>query len=224
MAHSYTQLRQAMVDSQVRTTNVTELRLLDAMLSVPREAFVPDSQKPFAYIDEDILVHTAQDGVKRYLMEPSPFARLAQLAEIAPDHLVLDVGCGTGYSSAVLSHLAGAVIALEEDEELAELATSRLSEFGYDSVAVVTGPLVNGFAGEGPYDIIFVNGSVEHVPSALLDQLKSGGRLVVIEGKGLTASAMLYVKDDEGVIGSRKAFNAAVEPLPGFRREAEFVF
>ncbi|QKV17737.1 protein-L-isoaspartate O-methyltransferase family protein [Oricola thermophila] len=221
MGHNFDELRQAMVDSQVRTTDVTDLRLLDALLSVPREAFVPEQKKPFAYIDDDIEIGSADSGVKRYIMEPSPFARLVQLANVKASDLVLDIGCGTGYSSAVLSRLGSAVIALEADEELAGRATEILVENGFDNVAVVTGPFAAGYPSEGPYDVIFVGGSVDEIPAALFEQLKEGGRLVVVEGHGLSGFAAVHVKVD-GVVSGRRAFNLSAKELPGFRKEAEF--
>lgn len=221
MVDNFTELRRAMVDSQVRTTDVTEPRLIEAMFEIPREEFVPENLKRLAYIDEDIRVGI-HNGVSRYLMEPSPFAKLAQLADIKAHDLVLDVGCASGYSSAVFSKLAGAVIALECDEELADKTTQTLSDLGYDSVVVVTGALNEGFASEGPYDVIFVGGAVDDVPEALLAQLKVGGRMAVVVGRGTTAFARLYVKDAEGVVSSRKAFNLALKPLPGFQKEVEF--
>ncbi|GAB4351053.1 MAG: protein-L-isoaspartate O-methyltransferase [Oricola sp.] len=221
MGQNFDDLRQAMVDSQVRTTDVTDLRLIEALLSVPREAFVPEQRKPFAYIDDDIDIGGSEPGVRRYLMEPSPFARLAQLADVQPTDLVLDIGAGTGYSSAVLSRLGSAVIALESDEELAARATETLVENGFDNVAVVTGPFTQGYASEGPYDVIFIGGAVDEVPQALFDQLKDGGRLVVVEGHGLSGFAKIYVKDGEYISG-RKAFNLSVKELPGFQREPEF--
>ncbi len=223
MLENFAELRRAMVDSQVRTTDVTEPRLIEAMFDIPREAFVPARLKQLAYIDEDLRV-TDQSEVQRFLMEPSPFAKLAQLAEIGPGDLVLDVGCATGYSSAVFSRLADAVIALESDEDLAARATETLGDHGFDSVVVVTGELEQGFASEGPYDVIFVGGAVDQVPQALLDQLKDGGRLAVIEGHGTTAFAKLYIKDDEGVVSNRRAFNLAAKPLPGFQQEPAFSF
>jgi protein-L-isoaspartate(D-aspartate) O-methyltransferase len=222
MGNRFSQLRQSMVDCQVRTTDVTDLDVIEALLTVPREAFMPAAKRDFAYIDDDIMV--TAEPVARYIMEPSPFARLVQLASIEPDNLVLDIGCTTGYSSAVLSRLAGGVIALEEDEELAAQATQILADQTYDSVAVVTGPLNAGHAKEGPYDVIFVGGAVDVLPDALLDQIKPGGRLVVVEGQGLDGRARLYVRDDEGVLGARTAFNLAVKPLPGFQKVAAFEF
>lgn len=224
MAPDFEELRRAMVDSQVRTTDVTDLPLIEAMLDVPREAFVPARQKPFAYTDRDIPLDGATGATPRYLMQASPFAKMAQLAEIRKDDVVLDIGCGLGYSSAVLSRLGAAVIALESDDDLAAKASETLAANGFDSVAVVNGPLEHGYVSEGPYDVIFINGSVGVLPDALLDQLKPEGRLVVVEGQGLDGLVRLYLRDDEGVISDRRAFNAAVKPLPGFEKTAEFEF
>lgn len=214
----YTAARIKMVDNQIRTTDVTSHSVLDAFLTVPREAFVPAQLKPLAYIDNDIEVAPG-----RYLMEPSPLAKLIQLAVVTNDDVVLEVGCNSGYASAILSKLAGSVVALEVDEELAARASETLAELGYDNVAVVTGDLENGYAAEAPYDVIFVHGAVEVVPEALFGQLRDGGRLVVVEGYGNASQARLYIKE-RGLASERSAFNTAVKPLPGFRKAAEFVF
>ena len=218
MSTDFAGLRTKMVDGQVRTTDVTSLDLLDALLAVPREEFVPAARKSLAYIDEDLEIAPA-----RYLMEPSPFARLVQLAAIKPGDFVLDIGAGTGYSSAVLSKLAGAVVALEEDAALAARAQGVLSNLGYDTVAVVEGPLREGYAAQGPYDVILIEGAVQSVPDEIIAQLKDDGRLVVVEGVGNAGVARLYVKQG-GVTSPRRAFNAAVRPLPGFHSAPAFEF
>lgn len=211
--------RLKMVDGQLRTTDVTNAALLDAMLAVPRELFVPEGRRPLAYIDEDVRV----DAQGRFLMEPSPFARLVQLADVRANDFVLDIGCATGYSAAVLSRLASSVVALECDAGLAASATSNLSTLGYDNVAVVEGPLQDGYASEAPYDVIVVEGAVDFVPDTLLAQLKDGGRLVAVVGSGHSAMARIYLRDGD-TISDRRVFNAAVKPLPGFMREAAFSF
>ena len=218
MMADFSGLRTKMVDGQVRTTDVTSLPLLDALLSVPREEFVPTAKKSLAYIDEDLEI-----APRRYLMEPSPFARIAQLAEIQPGDFVLDVGAGTGYSSAVLSKLAGSVVALEQDPALAEKAQSVLSALGYDTVAVVEGPLTAGYPAQAPYDVIVIEGAVEQIPQALFDQLKDGGRLVAVEGLGNSGVVHIYVKHG-ATVSARRAFNAAVKPLPGFNNAPVFEF
>ncbi|MEW9835859.1 protein-L-isoaspartate O-methyltransferase family protein [Mesorhizobium marinum] len=223
MTADFAELRVKMVDGQLRTTDVTNLPLLTAMLEVPREDFVPDARKALAYIDDDILLTDRGGPGARYLMEPSPFAKLAQLAEIGPRDRVLDVGAGTGYSAAVLSRLAGSVVALESDSPLAQKAEATLAQLGYDNVSVVRGALEAGHPQGGPYDVIVVEGSVEALPDALLGQLAEGGRLAVVEGHGHAGAARLYLKAD-GVATGRKVFNAAVKPLPGFERVREFEF
>lgn len=224
METDYAQRRIKMVDGQVRTTDVTSAALLEAMLTVPREQFVGTAKRNLAYIDENVEIAPAQGGdPPRYLMEPSPFAKLVQLAEIAPSDFVLDVGCGTGYSAAVLSRLASSVVALEVDPALADLATENLTRLGCDNVAVVRGALPEGYAAEGPYDVVFVGGSVGVVPETLLAQLKEGGRLVVVEGQGNAGKARVYSRWN-GVVTGRNAFNAATKPLPGFERAYTFQF
>lgn len=224
MDTDFSEQRVKMVDGQVRTTDVTDAGILDAMLTVPREAFVGAKRRPLAYIDEHIEIAPAEAGKPaRYLMQPSPFAKLAQLAEIRPSDFVLDIGCGTGYSAAVLSKLASSVVALESDTALAETATSTLSRFGYDNVAVVQGSLSAGYPAEAPYDVIFLEGAVEELPRVLFDQLKEGGRLVAVEGQGNAGIARLFLKTT-GVVSGRRAFNAAIRPLPGFERKGVFEF
>jgi len=218
MTLNFEDLRIKMVDNQLRTTDVTDKPLLQAFLDVSRENFVPSVRMPLAYIDDDVLV---SDG--RYLMQPSPFAKMAQLANIQPEDAVLDIGCATGYSSAVLSRVARSVVAVECDADLAEQAASNLASLGFENVVVVNAPLQGGHASGGPYDVVLIEGSVDHVPASLFDQLKNGGRLVVVEGAGNSGKSMIYVKND-GIVSGRRAFNSAVKALPGFEKIAEFEF
>jgi protein-L-isoaspartate(D-aspartate) O-methyltransferase len=210
--------RTKMVDSQLRTENVTDYDILAAMSDIPRERFVPAGQGRLAYVDRDVPIAAA-----RYLMEPAPFARLLQIAEVGRSDIVLDVGCGTGYSAAVLARLADSVVALESDADLAGSASATLMDLGVANAAVVTGPLEEGYPSEGPFDVIVVEGAVEVVPDALLSQLKEGGRLVAVVGYGRAAAAKVFTRS-AGEVGSRDAFDAAVMPLPGFRKPQAFVF
>jgi protein-L-isoaspartate(D-aspartate) O-methyltransferase len=224
MKADFSELRTKMVDGQVRTTDVTNPAILEAMLTVPREAFVDEKRRPLAYIDEDIEIAMARPGIRpRYLMEPSPFAKLLQLAGIGPSDRVLDIGAGTGYSSAVLSRLAGSVVALESDPQLAERAHAALAETGHSNVAVIVGKLDEGDPAGAPYDVILVGGAIERLPEALFSQLREGGRLVAVEGHGNAGVARLYLKTGGSITG-RRAFNAAVKPLPGFERTPAFEF
>ncbi len=213
--------RTTMVDCQIRPNDVTSHTIIEAFLMVPREEFVSTVQKPLAYIDEDLPV--SSDGTKRYLMEAMAMSKLLQLADIKKTNIVLDIGCATGYSTAVISRLCNSVVALECDTELADLATKSLTDLGYNNTVVVGGALEEGFAKEGPYDVIFIGGAVQQMPKALCEQLKEGGRLVVVEGTGNGGQAKLYTREN-GIIGTRTAFNCAVMSLPGFEKEEEFVF
>jgi len=222
MTAEYAHLRVKMVDGQLRTTGITDARILSAMGSIPREAFLPALRRPLAYLDEDIDIPTAS-GRPRHLMEPSPFARLAQLAVIGPADRVLDVGCGTGYSSAVLSRLAASVDGLECEADLAESARATLAKLDVGNVTVVEGALEDGYPQNAPYDVILLGGAVDEVPEALFGQLVEGGRVVAVIGEGNAGIARICVKEG-GVVSCRRAFNAAIRPLPGFRRTPVFEF
>lgn len=214
--------RANMVDCQVRTCDVTEHELISAMLSVPREHFVPSSKQPLAYIDEDLSL----DGIassKRYLMQAASFAKLAQLASVDKDDVVLVVGSGAGYSSAVLSLLSSSVVAIEEDEALVKFSTDVLSQLDYMNVVVLKAPLQNGYPKEAPYDVVFFEGAIEVLPSTFCDQLNDGGRLICVEGVGNSAVAKIYSKSD-GLMSEREAMNCSIKPLPGFNRSKEFSF
>ncbi len=221
MMIDYEKARQTMVDCQVRPNDVTNHNVLQAFLSVPREAFVSAAQKPLAYIDEDLPL--TSHGASRFLMEAMSMSKLIQLAEVGEEDIVLDIGCASGYSTAILSKLCSSVVAVESDEDLAAQSTQTLMDLGCDNAVVTNGPLQKGLASEGPYDVIFVGGAVENLPNDLIDQLKDGGRLVVVQGTGNAGVARIYSRDNN-VIGSRDAFNCAVMPLPGFEKEASFVF
>ncbi|MDR6899801.1 protein-L-isoaspartate O-methyltransferase [Rhizobium miluonense] len=210
--------RVKMVENQIRTTDVTSHSVLNAFFAVPRENFVPERSKLLAYVDCDIEVAPG-----RFLMEASPLAKLLQLGAITKDDKVLDVGCGTGYVSAVLSLLAGKVIALESNEELVAQAKANLAALGYDNVTVVGGDLEKGHAADAPYDVIFLNGSIEQLPQGLLDQLGEDGRLITVIGYGHAARATVFMRE-RGAFSENVFFNASIKPLPGFAKAKEFVF
>jgi len=210
--------RRMMVDGQVRTADVTNPNLIAAMLAVPRELFAPPSLAAQAYFDGDIAL-----GGGRALLKPMVLAKLIQGAQVdATDH-VLDVGCGTGYSSAVLSHVVGSVVALEEDASLADRARQALAAVGAVNVSVVTGPLTAGWPEAAPYDLILLNGATEIVPDGVGRQLKPDGRLACILGRVPTGKAMLY-RLVEGRLVGRPIFDAGAQVLPGFVARPAFVF
>jgi protein-L-isoaspartate(D-aspartate) O-methyltransferase len=216
--------RRIMVDSQVRTSDVTDLRLIAAMLALPRERFLPAEQADLAYLDCDIPAAAAEAGrPMRRLLKPMVLAKLLQAAEIADGDHVLDVGCATGYASAVLARLAHSVVALEQDARLAELARDNLRALGVSGAQVVSGPLADGWPPQAPYDVILLDGASEIVPKALLRQLKPGGRLVGVLGTMPLGKAMLYCSVG-GECGGRPIFDAAAPLLPGFAAPAAFVF
>ncbi len=217
--------RANMVDSQLRTNQVTDHRILRAMLDIPREKFVPDTKQGLAYMDQDILVDRDQEGTDRYMMSPMTIARLAQLARIDDKDMVLIIGCTSGYVAALLASLASSVICLETDDRLAEAAAVRLEELGCDNVATVSGRLEEGYSKEGPYDVILVNGSVELIPQSLFDQLKDNGRLVAVQlTQAGVGKAHLYRKIGNSIGENRISFDASAHPLPGFKRDQSFVF
>jgi protein-L-isoaspartate(D-aspartate) O-methyltransferase len=224
--------RRAMVDGQIRTNGVTNLDLIGAMLDVPREAFVSERQAALAYLDRDLPMPSGS-GAPRYLIKPEVTAKLIQAADVMPQDRVLVVAAATGYSAAVVSRLAAAVVALEEDPGLAEMAQANLRHLGVANVTVVTGSLSAGWPAAAPYDVILVEGGVETVPEAMFDELSMGGRLITVlyEGRGDAAGpvdgkvgkAMLY-RDARGEVGGRALFDASAPLLPGFAKARAFVF
>ncbi len=214
--------RRMMVDGQVRTADVTDLRILTAMLDLPRERFLPEDKAALAYLDLDLAVSVPGQPLRR-LLKPMVLAKLVQAAAIAPTDRVLDVGCATGYSAALLSRLGGSVIGLEEDPALAKQAADAVSSFGLPNVRIMTGPLSRGCPAEAPFDVIVLEGSAEVVPAPLFDQLKDGGRLIGLLGRGAEGKAMLY-RNASGDLSGRPVFDAAATLLPGFAKPAEFVF
>jgi protein-L-isoaspartate(D-aspartate) O-methyltransferase len=216
----FAQARRTMVDGQVRTSDVTGLRLIAAMLDVPREQFVPAARRAIAYLDIDVPVDAAGG---RALLKPMVLAKLLQAAGIGEGDRVLDVGCATGYSAAVLARLAGEVVALEEDGALARTAGETLAASGASNVSVVSGPLPDGWAQGAPYDVIVVEGASEVVPAALLSQLKDGGRLLAVIGTGPMGKATIFRRSG-GHPTAQTLFDATAPLLPGFARPAAFVF
>jgi protein-L-isoaspartate(D-aspartate) O-methyltransferase len=210
--------RKAMVDNQLRTSNVVDRRILTAMLTVPREKFVPMARQALAYVD------TTHDlGHGRVLSAPAPFAKLLQLAEIQPTDAVLDLGAGSGYSTAVIAQLAHEVVGIESDDTLATGASKALAEAGVGNAEIV----VSDFADVKPratgFDVILLEGAVEEVPEGLFKLLRDGGRLVALIRRGPAAVANLFVRSGE-TVNSRAEFNASLPPLGISQKGDEFVF
>ncbi len=206
-----------MVDTQVRPSDVTKFPIIDAMLAIPREAYVPDNKREAAYVGENL---TLDDG--RVMLEPRTLAKMLEVLDVQPSHVALDVACGFGYSTAILSKLCDFVVAVEDDEARAQEAQSILSQNGIDNAAVMAGALIDGSVKSGPYDIIIVQGGVEQVPQTLLDQLREGGRIACVFIEGSLGVARVGHMID-GAVNWRFAFNASAPVLPGFEKRAVFV-
>jgi protein-L-isoaspartate(D-aspartate) O-methyltransferase len=220
MQHSFEQSRENMVENQLRPNKVTDPALLDAMRCIPREQFVPRHLQSVAYVDEDIPL-----GNGRYLREPVIVARLIQEANVRKTDVVLDIGCNTGYSSAVLGHLAATVVGLEADAHLADEADKLLHDLDICNAVVVRhGDLKEGYAKQGPYDVIFINGSVPEVPQAIRAQLVDGGKLVtVLSENGHMGTAVIITRKGDSY-STRPLFDAATPTLRGFEARKTFAF
>lgn len=208
--------RTMMVDTQVRPNDVTKFPVIEAMLAIPREEFVPPSLRDVAYSGENLTV-----GEGRVMLEPRTLAKFVDMLDIEPDDLVLDIASGYGYSAAVIARMAEAVVAIEDDPVMAEDAEKRLADAGVFNVAALHGDLVEGNAKQGPYDVILIEGAVEEVPGTILDQLKKGGRIGAIFMEGSLGVARIGLRLN-GRINWRYAFNAHAPVLRAFTKERGF--
>ena len=212
----FAQSRTTMVDTQVRPSDVTKFPIIEAMLSVPREDFVPDARREAAYAGEQIALAPG-----RVILDPRLMSKILDAVDIQPNELVLDLGPGLGYSSALIARMAEAVIAVEEDADLAREAERALSEISADNAAVVEGALAEGAGKHGPYDVILLQGAVQNIPETLIQQLKDGGRIAALFVEGAHGELRLGYKVD-GKVSWRFMFNASAPVLPGFEAKREF--
>lgn len=213
----FAQRRTMMVDTQVRPNEVTSYPVIDAMLNVPREQFVPDSRQDVAYAEKNIDLAPG-----RVLLEPRTIGRMMDVLNLQSGDLVLNLGCGYGYAAAIMARIAEAVVALEEDEAMAAEAESRLAAQDVFNVAVVQGALAGGCASQAPYDAILIEGAVEDVPAAIAEQLREGGRIVALFREGNLGAVRIGHKLD-GRVNWRFAFHALAPVLPGFAAQRGFV-
>jgi protein-L-isoaspartate(D-aspartate) O-methyltransferase len=214
--------RQKMVDGQVRPSDITDSRIIDAMLAVPREAFVPQSQRALAYLDLDLEVSEGTSP-KRFLIKPAVTAKMLQAAEITNTDKVLVVGCATGYAAALAAKLAGQVTATESDPSLSAKAVGVLAEIGLGNVTVKTAAAADGDPANAPFDVIVLNGATEVTPDRLYRQLKEGGRLVGVFATTQPPRATIVTHSHDD-FGHRALFDATVPVLPGLERLPVFVF
>lgn len=208
--------RTMMVDTQVRPSDVTKFPIIDAMLHVPRERFTPDRLVEAAYMGNNIDLAPG-----RVVLEPRTFAKMLDALDVTETDLVLDVACGTGYSSAVLARIAQGVIAVEEDDALAADAEAALSAVGCDTVVIHHGPLAEGATEYAPYDVIIVQGAAEQFPETLAAQLTERGRVACLFMEGALGVVRVGVKRGDQ-IAWRDAFNASAPVLPGFAKKRAF--
>lgn len=214
----FTVRRVMMVDTQVRPNDVTKFPIIEAMLSVPREEFVPEATREAAYVDGDIDL-----GQGRVMLEPRTLSKMLDALDIQPQDRVLIVGAGLGYSAAVAGRIAGSVVALEERKDLAGDCARHLEAAGVGNVGVVEGALFSGAPDHGPFDRILIEGAVEQVPAALESQLADGGRIAAIVQDGALGTVRIGHKID-GSVTWRFAFNAAAPVLAGFLKQKGFTF
>ncbi|MCY4048920.1 MAG: protein-L-isoaspartate O-methyltransferase [Hyphomicrobiales bacterium] len=215
--------RYHMAECQIRPDRVRDERILGAFATIERERFVPETMRMCAYADMEISLASETTGVRRVLLSPRVLARLADIADIESTHTVLDVGCGSGYSSAVLGRSAQLVVALEEDVALATWAEKLLLEEECENVSVVTGALCEGYPKQAPYDVIMLEGSVLNAPQGLLEQLSQGGRLVCVLSENVQGRGGYFLREGDSFAWF-DCFDAAATPLPGFAPIPSFRF
>lgn len=214
----FEQSREAMINGQLRPNKIGSASVISAIRAIPRELFVPKSKRVMAYVDEDLEI---AEG--RWLMEPVVFGRLLEAAEVKGTDAVLDIGCLTGYSTSVFSKMANVVVGVEDSEATVEHANALLTELELGNAAVVNGPLIEGYAKEAPFDVIFIGGAVERIPHALIDQLGEGGRLVTVQIKNGVGRAVVGTKI-AGVFGLRDFMDAQCPLLEAFLLPDTFSF
>ncbi len=208
--------RRMMVDTQVRPSDVTKFPIIDTMLRLPREEFVPDDKVEAAYVGENLVL----EG-DRVLLDPRTLAKMIDALGITDADLVLDIGCGTGYSAALLLQLAQAVVAVEENKALAEMAETAFARTGSETVILHLGPLSEGVKAYAPYDVILLQGGIEDFPETLVEQLREGGRVAAVFMDGALGVVRLGIRKDDH-IAWRDIFNAAAPVLPGFEKARAF--
>ncbi|MSO89257.1 MAG: protein-L-isoaspartate O-methyltransferase [Rhodospirillaceae bacterium] len=218
--NEYAASRRTMIECQIRPNRVYDSRVIAALAELPREAFVPRAMRGVAYVDEDVPL-----GYGRYLMEPMVLAKLMQAAEVSAADRALVIGCGPGYSAALMARLARRVVAVEEDAILADQAKAAMTEFGILNVTVIRGPHGQGYAPDAPYDVILFDGAAGQIPRPAIGQLAPNGRLVaVVAGAVMGAGKGTLVRRNGAGVSTRILFDANTPPLPGLEKESAFVF
>lgn len=214
----FARARHAMVESQIRPSDVTEPALLGALRSLPREAFVPATARAQAYADLE-----ADVGRGRRLLRPRDLGKLLMALAPRPGEKALEIAGATAYGAAVLAACGCTVTTLDSDPELCRAARGALEAAGQGAVTAVSTELRLGWPEAAPYDVMFLNGAAEVVPAAWFDQLAEGGRLAVIVREGPAGTARLYRKH-RGVVSFLPVFDAAPPVTPGLEAPPQFRF
>lgn len=215
---TYQTQRTTMVDCQIRPADVTKYPIIEAMLNCPREEFVSENLRAVAYLGDHLDIN-----IGRVLLDPRVFAKMLNEVDIKPNEFVLDIGCGFGYSTAIISHLAEAVVALEENESMSAAAQKNLSNHDVDNAVCQKGNLVDGAPKFAPYDVIIIEGGIEFLPQPICDQLKEEGRIACVFGERSPGECRIGIKKNDH-ISWRAAFNAEVPLINGFNIVKEFAF
>ncbi len=218
-ANQFKKARKNMIEGQLRPNKIIDEHLISAMMAVPRENFVPITLQGVAYVDEDLPV-----GKGQHLMEPIVFARLLQAAAIKQDDVVLDIACGRGYSTAILSHLAATVIGIEQEADFAKQADTILEEMDICNVATIHGNIRDGYKEQAPFNVILINGAIPHVPGHIIDQLADGGRLITIISENGRIGKAVLMKKEKAVINTTYLFDAMTPLISGFEEHDTFTF
>ncbi len=215
----YSTARQNMIDGQVRPNGIIDQRLLDAMADIPREIFLPQNLRSVAYIDEDLDL-----GQGRYLIEPVVTARMLQALSLKESDVVLEIGAGVGYGTALLARLVNTVVAVESDDALIERSQAALGELGVDNTVTISGELTAGYADQAPFDAIVINGAVSEIPEAITSQLADEGRLVTVVRPSRSMGAITLIKRVRGVSSDVTLYDAGTPFLAGFEAKPAFQF
>ncbi|MGY9051906.1 MAG: protein-L-isoaspartate O-methyltransferase family protein [Alphaproteobacteria bacterium] len=213
-----------MVENQIKPYGIKNLELLRALESIPRELFFENSDVDRSYSDQHIILKSLDEGSEdRFVISPVIFSKMIEIVDIQKNEVVLDIGCANGYSSAIISHLADTVVAIDQGENLTNLAEENLYKAGINNVVVVNTDIKTGYAKEAPYDVIVIEGSVDSIPNDIYLQLNTNGRIIAINADDTIGKVTLYIKDNE-IFSSKFFLEATVPYLTAFKKENEFLF
>jgi protein-L-isoaspartate(D-aspartate) O-methyltransferase len=220
----FDQARFNMIESQIRTWDVLDQAVLDAVADVKREDFVPDEYRELAFADMQIPLGSAPRDPGEVMLSPKLEARMLQELMLSPEDKVLEIGTGSGYVSALLSRLVSQVVSIEIVPEFTERAQGKLQAAGASNVVLEVGDGANGWERAAPYDAILLTGSVPVLPESFKAQLKHGGRLLAVIGEEPVMTATLITRVTDTDYGMSGLFETCIPALRNVRRPTRFVF